>query len=191
MSSFVSATYILPLPWKNTRVVDSTASSPSPHPLITPLWTRLQCPRLCAIRGPHIWVCDIRGSKRRQWGGETEGIIEREGGWIDGRNSQWDDRRWIKGKIEMGCRQRGVWQSCSAAPYSALYVTPTFLWTKHTGITLFRQSSYTHFETLALRWNLPVSHVLKVLLDRAVGRVVLPGATWRSTRACNTIGSPN
>lgn len=102
---------------ENTRTADSLASPPSSRPLITPLQTRPQCPRLCAIRGPHIWVCDIRGSRRRQWGGETEGAIEREGEWIDGwrEDSQRDDRRWIKGEIERDCRQRAVWQCYSAA----------------------------------------------------------------------------
>lgn len=152
---------------ENTRTDDLLASSSSSQPLITPLQTRLQCPRLCAIRGPHIWVCDIRGSRRRQWGGETEGVIERQGGWIDGwrLDSQRDDGRWIKGEIERDCRQRAVWQYNSAA--IELHKSRCMWHSPWCGLNTQQSVStdklITLFETQSLeRWKMPISKVLKV-----------------------------
>ncbi len=151
MSSFVSASFSTS---ENTPAVDSLAFSPSSHPLISPLQTRLQCPRLCAIREPHIWICDIRGRKRRQWRGKQRESFK-EGRWIDGwrGDSQRDDRRWIKGEIERDCRHRDVWHRqtelfcCLWASQTALCVTHTMLWTQYTAISQHRQASHARAHT--------------------------------------------
>lgn len=138
-----------PAALENTRTLHSLAFPPSSHPLITPLQTRPQCPRLCGIREPHIWICDIRGRKRRQWGGKQRESLK-DGRWIDGwRGDSQQDDRW-------DCRHRAVWHRqtvlfcCFWAPQIALYVTWTLLWTKYTTISQHRLVTHTHFETQAL-----------------------------------------
>lgn len=145
MSSFVSASYILPLPWKIP--VPSTCSPP-PHPL--GLWAR-PSKQGCSVQGCALSEDLISGFVTSEGaGGDSEEGKQREllrdrGGWIDGwwLDSQRDDGRWIKGEIERDCRQR----CCCWAPHISLWVTLTSVWTKYTAISQHRQAHHTLWNT--------------------------------------------
>lgn len=147
---------------ENTRAIDSLASPPSSHPLITPLPNKAAVSKaVCYQRTSYLNLWHQREEEETVRGG-NRGSHWKRGGWIDGwrGDSQRDDRRWIKGEIERGRRHRAVWHRqtvlfcCLWAPRIALCVTPTMLWTKYTAISQHRQARHTHihthFETQAL-----------------------------------------
>lgn len=161
MSSFVSASCILPLPRK---IPVSPTHPPSLHLLILVLWSlpseQGRSVQGCVLSGNLIseFVTSEGGRGDSERGKQRESL--KEGRWIDGwrGDSQRDDRKWIKGEIERDCRHRAVWHRqtvlfcCLWAAQIALCVTPTMLWSKYTAISQHRQASCTrkNSQTLAL-----------------------------------------
>lgn len=120
--------------------------------------------------------------------GKTEGSIETERGWwIDGwwEDSQRDDRRWIKGRIEGDCRQKAVWQCYSAA--ALLQTLPCFGLNTQQSVSTDRLATHTvkhrHYKGETCQYPMS-SKFLMAFFDSVVGRISLPGATWRLTRSC-------
>lgn len=66
MSPFVSAFYSLLQLWKITTLSTCSPFPSSSHPLIAVFSNKAAVSKgVCSIREAHIWICDIRGIKRK------------------------------------------------------------------------------------------------------------------------------